>query len=155
MHTRTRTHAHAHKHIHTYTHTAAYLKRVRKAMRMLASCVFISRSSRTGTDKEPVEMPARATCVKGQQGLDFECMCWVGQNRTNTPYMTVYLVISLPKIPYIHRVYMVLANPMYVCACVYVCVCVYACAAELECTNRETEHHTWRTHTHTHTHVTT
>ena len=24
--------------------------------------------------------------------------------------MTVYLVISLPKIPYIHRVYMVLAN---------------------------------------------
>jgi len=26
-------------------------------------------------------------------------------------YMTVYLVISLPKIPYIHRIYMVLANP--------------------------------------------
>jgi hypothetical protein len=26
------------------------------------------------------------------------------------PYMTVYLLISLPKIPYIHR-YMVLANP--------------------------------------------
>ena len=28
-----------------------------------------------------------------------------------TPYMTVYLVISLPKMPYIHRIYMVLANP--------------------------------------------
>jgi len=27
--------------------------------------------------------------------------------------MTVYLVISLPKIPYIHRIYMVLANPIY------------------------------------------
>jgi len=27
--------------------------------------------------------------------------------------MTVYLVISLPKSPYIHRIYMVLANPMY------------------------------------------
>jgi len=27
--------------------------------------------------------------------------------------MTVYLVISLPKIPYIHRIYMVLANPTY------------------------------------------
>jgi hypothetical protein len=26
--------------------------------------------------------------------------------------MTVYLVISMPKIPYIHRIYMVLANPM-------------------------------------------
>jgi hypothetical protein len=27
------------------------------------------------------------------------------------PYMTEYLVISLPKIPYKHRIYMVLANP--------------------------------------------
>ena len=35
----------------------------------------------------------------------------VGQNRINAPYMTVHLVISLPKIPYIHRIYMVLANP--------------------------------------------
>ena len=37
----------------------------------------------------------------------------VGQNRIYTPYMTVYLVIFLPKIPYIHRIYMVLANPTY------------------------------------------
>ena len=37
----------------------------------------------------------------------------VGQNRIYAPYMTVYLVISLPKIPYIHRIYMVLANPTY------------------------------------------
>jgi len=29
----------------------------------------------------------------------------VGQNRTCTPYMTVHLVISLPKIPYIHHTY--------------------------------------------------
>jgi hypothetical protein len=29
----------------------------------------------------------------------------VGQSRIYTPYMTVYLVISLPKIPYIHRIY--------------------------------------------------
>ena len=36
--------------------------------------------------------------------------CRVGQNRIYTPYMTVYLVISLPKIPYLHRIYMVLAN---------------------------------------------
>jgi hypothetical protein len=42
------------------------------------------------------------------------CLCMmsmVGQNRTYTPYMTVYLMISLPEIPYIHRIYMVLANP--------------------------------------------
>jgi hypothetical protein len=37
----------------------------------------------------------------------------VGQNRIYTPYMTVYLVNSLPKIPYIHRIYMVLANPSH------------------------------------------
>jgi len=40
-------------------------------------------------------------------------MLRVGQNRIYTPYMTVYLVISLPKIPYVNRVYMVLANPTY------------------------------------------
>ena len=37
----------------------------------------------------------------------------VGQNHIYTPYMTVYLVISLSKIRYIHRIYMVLANPTY------------------------------------------
>jgi len=43
----------------------------------------------------------------------------VGQDRIHTTYMTVYLVISLPNIPYIHRIYiyMVLANPMYVAMC--------------------------------------
>ena len=38
-------------------------------------------------------------------------VCRVGQNRISAPYMTVYLVSFLPKIPYIHRIYMVLANP--------------------------------------------
>ena len=38
----------------------------------------------------------------------------VGQNRIYTPYMTVYMVNSLPKIPYTHRIYMVLANPTHV-----------------------------------------
>jgi len=33
------------------------------------------------------------------------------QNRVYTLYMTVYLVISLRKTPYIHRIHMVLANP--------------------------------------------
>ena len=36
----------------------------------------------------------------------------VGQNRIYTPYMTVCMVNSLPKIPYTHRIYMVLANPI-------------------------------------------
>jgi len=29
----------------------------------------------------------------------------VGQNCIYTPYMTVYLMISLPKVPYLHRIY--------------------------------------------------
>jgi hypothetical protein len=37
----------------------------------------------------------------------------VGQNRIFAPYMPVCLVISLPNIPYTHRIYMVLANPKY------------------------------------------
>jgi hypothetical protein len=40
-------------------------------------------------------------------------MTRVGQNRIYTPYMTVYLMISLPKTPYIHCIYMVLANPTH------------------------------------------
>jgi hypothetical protein len=67
------------------------------------------------------------------------CKRRVGQNRMYAPCMTVYLVISLPKIPYTytHRICMVLANPIHrygsgqprchytgggVCVCVCVCV---------------------------------
>jgi hypothetical protein len=40
-------------------------------------------------------------------------MTRVGQNCIYAPYMTIYLVIFLPKVPYIHRMCMVLANPTY------------------------------------------
>ena len=52
-----------------------------------------------------------------RQTQTYDCrveLC-VGLARTvYTPYVTVYLVISLPKIPYMHRIYMVLANSNYV-----------------------------------------
>ena len=38
-------------------------------------------------------------------------VCRVGQTHIYTPYITVYLVISLPKISYIHHVHMALDNP--------------------------------------------
>ena len=41
-------------------------------------------------------------------------MCSVGQNRMYTPYMTVHLVISLPKILYIHRICIGLARTIYI-----------------------------------------
>jgi len=40
---------------------------------------------------------------------DFQSLCRMsraGQNRMYTPYMTVCMVISLPKILYMHRVYL-------------------------------------------------
>jgi hypothetical protein len=40
-------------------------------------------------------------------------MVKVGQNHIYTYIYAVYLVISKPKIPYIHRIYMVLANLKY------------------------------------------
>jgi len=42
----------------------------------------------------------------------------VGHNRIYKPYDRIYMVISLPKIPYTHRVFMVLANPTHI-ACTY------------------------------------
>jgi hypothetical protein len=41
------------------------------------------------------------------------CMISVGQKSIYTYIYTVCLVISKPKTPYVHRIYMVLANPMY------------------------------------------
>jgi len=41
-------------------------------------------------------------------------MCRVDQDCISTPYMTVHSAISLLKIPNIHRIYMVLANPTHV-----------------------------------------
>ena len=40
--------------------------------------------------------------------------------------MTIYLVISLPKIPYVHRIFMVLANPSLVYVCVHFCRTLHA-----------------------------
>ena len=37
-------------------------------------------------------------------------MARVGRKRMYAPHKTVYLVISLPKTPYLHRIYMVMAN---------------------------------------------
>ena len=52
-----------------------------------------------------------------------ERMCRVGQNLIYTPYMTVYLAFFLPKRQYIHRIYMVLANPTYMSLSVYGSAC--------------------------------
>jgi len=41
-------------------------------------------------------------------------MCRVSLDRKYTPYMTVSLVISLPRMPYMHSICMFLDNPTYV-----------------------------------------
>jgi len=54
----------------------------------------------------------------GGNGGGMWCVCActrdtsrVGQNRINTPYMTVYLIKSLQKILLMHRIYIIPANP--------------------------------------------
>ena len=60
-------------------------------------------------------VPAPDVAVSIQDG---HCCSWyrvyiyrVGQNQIYTPYLTVHLVIFLPRIPCVHRKYMVQANP--------------------------------------------
>jgi hypothetical protein len=47
----------------------------------------------------------------------YGAMCRVGQNRIFIPYMTVCSVISLPKMPNIHHIYM--------CVCKYIYIYIY------------------------------
>jgi hypothetical protein len=42
-------------------------------------------------------------------------VCKVGQNRIYAQYMTVYFVISLPKIPFMHRIYIWFWPSLIVC----------------------------------------
>ena len=76
-----------------------------------------SREARTRASKvqEKSREARSVSCCKVQEKAGkVSLVCRVGQNRISTPYMIVYLVISLPKIPYMHCIYMVLANPTYI-----------------------------------------
>jgi len=114
-HSQAVTHPHLRTHMHTYKHT--YLgggKSSRTSSFLNAPPHFLTHLlifKRRGQQLQSV-------CgVNGHPPCHELCrlqMCRVGQN-VYVPYMTVYLVISLPKIPYIHHIYMVLANPANVC----------------------------------------
>jgi hypothetical protein len=54
-------------------------------------------------------------------------VCRVGQIRIYAPYMTVCFSISLPKVPYIHCIYMLKANSTHVY--VWACVCFFPTAS--------------------------
>ena len=63
---------------------------------------------------ECVCVPMSACCIPDPQAETFTGglnTLRVGQNRLYTLYVTIYLVIPLPDIPYMHRIFMVLANP--------------------------------------------
>ena len=47
-----------------------------------------------------------------------------------TPYVTIYLVISLPKLPYIHRIYIWFWPTLAMCD---LCACVICVQAALPC----------------------
>ena len=73
-HTHTHTHTHAHTQTHTQTHTYTHTN------------THTYRHTHTHIFRD-----------------DINYICRVGQNRMYTPYLTVYLAISLPKTPYINR----------------------------------------------------
>ena len=49
-----------------------------------------------------------------------------GAERVHVPTVTIYLVISLPIVPYVPCRYIVLANPTCLCVCVRLCTDSYA-----------------------------
>jgi len=84
-------------------------------------CTYVWCTCAQSTVESKLWLASQSKCLGLTRAIH---ICRVGQNRIYTPYMTVYLVISLPKIPYIHRIYMVLANPTYMYICTYVwCTC--------------------------------
>jgi len=107
---------------------------IRVYTRLYIQCVYTVPTSPTNTVSGPATNKPISSAVLiirvGQDRIYTPCMTVhlvtspkstvytphigkVGQNRIYTPYMTEYLVISQPKIPYKHRIYMVLANPTY------------------------------------------
>jgi hypothetical protein len=59
-----------------------------------------------------------------RESLCITCkICRVCQNCIYTSYMTVYLVISLPKTPYIHRIYIWLRPTLNICNTGNACSC--------------------------------
>ena len=119
MCTVTCTQSHAHSHMYT---SHMYNTQVSPPARV--HC-FLSESMRMVQIEASTRMDQFEASMRMRQieALHFLCNCsWlilrVGQNCINSPYMTalymtVYLMISLPIIPYIHRTYIVHANPTH------------------------------------------
>jgi hypothetical protein len=113
-HTHTHVHIHTRAYIHILTHTAlidtcnavCHITRLHKLNMSAQSHTH----THTNTHTALIDTCDAACLFTRLNKLN---MSRVGQNRTYTLYMTVYLVIPLPKIPYVHRIYMVLANPIY------------------------------------------
>jgi hypothetical protein len=60
--------------------------------------------------KDKVPVSTSSYVLAGKEHAVYRYIHRVGQIHIYTPYITVYLVISLPKTPYMHRIYTVLAN---------------------------------------------
>ena len=120
MHTQTNTYMHAHTyihaHIHTYIHTHTY-RHIRANIRTDIHIHHTETPARKMTFIHAHTCTLDANVVHGSKGvlLNLHAILlltktWlirrVGQNGISTPYMTVCMVISLLKIPYVHRIYL-------------------------------------------------
>ena len=98
-------------HTHTHTHTSfGQYRAITFVCLGRAACLLYNTHTHTHFNLYECYLGMARPDVR--YGYKESCITRVGQNRIYAPYMTVYLGSSLPKIPYIHRIYMVLANPM-------------------------------------------
>ena len=83
----------------------------------------------------PKTLRLNENCSQNYENYRYSGCNRVGQNRKPSPYMTICLVNSLPKMPYIHRLYMVLANPKLLLSSELTSslVLVLACSLVLPC----------------------
>ena len=120
------------------SHTGPYGDKLKTASCSCLASISIALRKLDQLDSGLVHTVAQLTCKKAKHGslTDLAALAYVlhvegwqdkevieralsmhtlrvGQNQIYTPYMTVYLVKFLPKTPYLHRIYISLANFTY------------------------------------------
>ena len=96
-------------HFHQRTHRRTHIHKTRSRTKRMRIQWHTICSTPTSTSEDPpaIAMHTHTHTHTGNHRLTQRT--WhihrVGQNRVYTPHMTVYLVISLPELPYINRIY--------------------------------------------------
>jgi len=109
IYTNTRTHTHAQTHTYTHTHTCPMTQGVRMPTPARV-CVALKRFN-PNLQPSAVSFNTLRSIItvdmdtdRMAQAAERCVVCRVGQSRLNAPCLILFLVVSLPKVPYIIRV---------------------------------------------------